>query len=74
MLYNIFDSRHMSNLAADFQKKKTKNVYINSQVSKQRNKKILKNEVAQPYLESCQISMMERFSENTTIKSVIACV
>ena len=42
MLYNIFDSRHMSNLAADFQKKKKKNVYINSQVSKQRNKKNIK--------------------------------
>ena len=72
MLYNIFDSRHMSNFAADFQKEK-RNVYRNSQVSKQRKKNI-KNEAAQPYLESCKISMMERFCENTTIKSFIAYV
>ena len=72
MLYNIFDSRHMSNFAADFQKEK-RNVYRNSQVSKQRKKNI-KNGAAQPYLESCQISMMERFCENTTIKSFIAYV
>ena len=33
--------------------------------------KILKNEAAEPYLEPCQISMMERFRENTTAKSLI---
>ena len=33
--------------------------------------KILKNEVAEPYFEPCQISMMERFCENTTAKSFI---
>ena len=33
--YNIFDLRHMSKLAADFQKK-NKNVYIFTQVSKER--------------------------------------
>ena len=33
--------------------------------------KILKNEAAEPYLEPCQISMMERFCENTTAKSFI---
>ena len=36
MLYNIFDLRHMSNLAADFQKKKKKNVYMFTQASTQR--------------------------------------
>ena len=41
MLYNIFDSRHMSNLAANFQKEK-QNVYRNSQVSKQRKQKNIK--------------------------------
>ena len=33
--------------------------------------KILKNEAAEPYLEPCQISMMERFCENATAKSFI---
>ena len=33
--------------------------------------KILKNEAAEPYLEPCQISMMERFCENATAKSYI---
>ena len=32
---------------------------------------MLKNEAAKPYLEPCQISMMERFCENTTAKSFI---
>ena len=39
--YNIFDLRHMSKLAADFQKK-NKNVYIFTQVSKQRKWKNIK--------------------------------
>ena len=34
-LYNIFDLRHMSNLAAEFQEKK-QGLYIFTQVSKQR--------------------------------------
>ena len=33
--------------------------------------KIFKNEAAEPYLEPCQISMLERFCENTTAKSFI---
>ena len=33
--------------------------------------KILKNQAAEPYLETCQISMMERFCEKTTAKSFI---
>ena len=32
MLYNIFDLRHMSNLAADFQKKTAKRLYIHSSI------------------------------------------
>ena len=39
--HNIFDLRHMSKLAADFQKK-NKNVYIFTQVSKQRKWKNIK--------------------------------
>ena len=33
--------------------------------------KVIKNEDAKPYLEPCQISMMERFHENRTTKSFI---
>ena len=33
--------------------------------------KILKNKAAEPYLEPCQISMMEQFCENTMAKSFI---
>ena len=33
--------------------------------------KIFENEAAEPYLEPCQISVMERFCENTTAKSFI---
>ena len=33
--------------------------------------KILKNEATEPYLEPCQISMMEHFFENATAKSFI---
>ena len=35
------------------------------------SEKIFKNEAAESYLEPCEISMMERFSENTTAKSFI---
>ena len=64
----------MSKLVADFQKK-NKNVYIFTQVSKERKwKKKIKNEAAELYLDPCQISqifMMECFCENTTAKSFI---
>ena len=33
--------------------------------------KILKNKAAEPYLEPCQISMIECFCENTTVESFI---
>ena len=33
--------------------------------------KIFNSEDAEPYLKPCQISMMERFSENATAKSFI---
>ena len=51
--------------------KKNKNVNLFIQVPKQKSGKILKDEAAEPYLETCQISMMERFCENTTAKSFI---
>ena len=64
----------MSKLVADFQKK-NKNVYIFTQVSKERKwKKKIKNEAAELYLDPCQISlmfMMECFCENTKAKSFI---
>ena len=31
----------------------------------------MKNEAPEPYLEACQMSMMERLCENTTAKSFI---
>ena len=68
--YNIFDLRHMSKLAADFQKQNKMLIYSLKYPNKE-NGKILKNETAQPYLETSQISMMERFCENTTAKSLI---
>ena len=36
----------------------------------QRNWKMLKKEAPEPYLELCQISMIKRFYENTTAKSL----
>ena len=68
--YNIFDLRHMSKLAADFQKQNKMFIYSLNYPNKESGK-ILKNETAQPYLETSQISMMERFCENTTAKSLI---
>ena len=68
--YNIFDLRHMSKLAADFQKKSKMFIYSLKYPNKE-SEKILKNDAAQPYLEPCQISMMECFCENTTAKSFI---
>ena len=48
-----------------------RNVHILIQVAKQGKWKNIKNEAAETYLEPCQISMMERFSENTTTKNFI---
>ena len=70
ILYNIFGLRHMSKLAADFQKKKKIFIYSLKYPNKGSGK-ILKNEAASSYFEPCQISMMERFLENTTAKSFI---
>ena len=63
--YNIFDLRHMSKVAAHFQKKNKMLIYSFKQPNKESGK-VLKNEAAEPYSESCQISMMEPFYENTT--------
>ena len=69
ILYNIYDLRHMSKLAADFQKK-DKNIYLLKYQSK-KSGKIFKNEAAEPYLEPCQISKMEGFCKNAMAKSFI---
>ena len=66
----IFDLRHMSKLAADF-RRKTKMFIYSPKYQNKESGKILKNEVAEPYLEPCQISMMGRFCENTMAKSFI---
>ena len=68
--YNIFDLRHMSKVAAHFQKKNKMFIYSLKQPNKESGK-ILKNETAEPYLEPCYISMMECFCENTTAKVFI---
>ena len=73
MLCNIFDLRHMSNLAAEFQKEKKPFIYSLKYPNKE-STKIFKNEAALPYLEPCQISMMEPFCENATVKNFIAYV
>ena len=39
--------------------------------SKKESGKIFKNEAAEPYSETYQISMMKRFCENATAKSFI---
>ena len=58
--YKIFDKRHVSKVAAHFQKKK---MFIYSfKYSIEEGGQILKNEAAEPYLKPCQISIMERFS------------
>ena len=60
----------MSEVAAHFKKKnkvQKKNkifVYLLKYPNRE-SEKILKNEAAETYLEPCQISMMERFCENT---------
>ena len=73
MLYNTFDLRHMSNLAAEFQKKNKTFIYSLKYPNKE-SRKIFKNEAAQPYLKPCQISMTERFYENAMVKNFIAYV
>ena len=55
----------MSKVAAHFQKKNKMLIYSFKQPNKESGK-VLKNEAAEPYSESCQISMMEPFYENTT--------
>ena len=60
----------MRRVAAHFKKKnkiQKKNkifVYLLKYPNRE-SEKILKNEAAETYLEPCQISMMERFCENT---------
>ena len=51
--YKIFDIRHVSIVAAHFQKKK-RNAHKFIPVSKRR-------EAAEPYLKPCQISIMDLF-------------
>ena len=68
--YIAFDLRHMSKVAAHFQKKKRTFIYSLRYPNKESGK-IFKNKVAKPYLEPCKLSMMRRFSENTTVKSYI---
>ena len=60
----------MSKVAAHFQKKNKIFIYL-FKYSNEESGKILKSEAAEPHLEPCQISMMERFCENTTAKSSI---
>ena len=64
--YDIFNSRHVSKVAAHFSEEK-QDVHMVIQVSEQRKWKSIKTTL--PYLEPCQISMMERFYENIMAKS-----
>ena len=60
----------MNKVPAHFQKKNK--TFIHSfRYPNRESRKILKNEVAEPYLEPCKISRMERFWENATVKSHI---
>ena len=68
--YNTFDLRHMSKVAAHFQKKNKTFIYSFRYPNKESGQ-ILKKEVVEPYLEPCKISMIGRFCENTTVKSYI---
>ena len=74
MLYNIFDLRHMSNLAAECQKNKKKDFIYSLKYPNKESTKLFKNEAALPYLEPFQISMTEPFCENTMVKNFIAYV
>ena len=60
----------MNKLAADLQKKNKILIYSLKYQNKESGK-ILRNEAAEPYLEPCQISTIERFCKNTTAKSCI---
>ena len=60
---NIFDLSHVSKVAAHFQKKNKMSLYLFKYPNKESGKR-LKNEAAEPYLELCQISTMERFCKN----------
>ena len=66
--YNIFDLRHMSKVAAHFQKKNKTFVY-SFKYPNEESRKIFKKRGCEPYLEPCPISMMERFCKNTAAKS-----
>ena len=60
----FFWLRHVNEVAAHFKKKNKIFVYLLKYPNRE-SEKILKNEAAETYLEPCQISMMERFCENT---------
>ena len=55
--YKIFDLRHVSKVAAHFQKKNRMFIYS----FKYPNEEYFKNKAVEPYLKPCQISIMERF-------------
>ena len=56
--YKIFDLRHLSKVAAHFQKKNRMFIYS----FKYPNEENFKNKAVEPYLKKpCQISIMERF-------------
>ena len=50
--YNIFDLRHVSKVAAHFQKKNKMFIQL-FKYPNEESGKIFKNEAAQPYLETC---------------------
>ena len=60
--------RHMSKVAPHFQKKSKMFIYSFKYPNKESGK-ILKNEATEPYLETCQISMVERFFKYITATS-----
>ena len=56
--YNIFDLRQMSKVASHFHKKNKMFIYSFKYANKE-SRKILKSEAAEPYLEPCQIYIMD---------------
>ena len=60
----------MSKVAVHFQKKNKMFIY-SFKYPNDEGGKLLKNEAAEPYLEACQISIMERFCKNTSSISYI---
>ena len=52
MSWNIFDLRHVSKVAAHFQKSSKMFIYL-FKYPNEESGKILKNEAAEPYLKSC---------------------